>query len=169
MNPEKTIVFKTDSGWVGVVSSDVGVKSLYLPRASRYEVETEIQTRHGVLHSDAKGNQDLKHRLIQYFTGEAVEFNDPVDLTDRSEFFRLVWGAVKSIPRGELRTYKEIAELICKPRSARAVGRALNANPVPIIVPCHRVVGSNGSLTGFASGIDLKKKMLCFEGHRFHQ
>ncbi|MCL0042882.1 methylated-DNA--[protein]-cysteine S-methyltransferase [Dehalococcoidia bacterium] len=169
MDPENFIVFKTASGWLGVVSGGIGVKSLYLPRASRYEVEAEVRRRYGALHLSTNENQDLKHRLIQYFGGEAVEFNDSVDLTHGSEFSRLVWETVRSIPRGETRTYKEIAELICNPRSARAVGGALNANPVPIIVPCHRVVGSNGSLTGFAGGIDLKKKMLRFEGHRFYK
>ena len=165
MKPEQFIVFETDFGWMGIVSSYMGVKSLYLPRASRYEIEDDIKRRYGSLNIDASSFQDLKRRLIRYFRGEAVEFNDPVDLTDGTEFSKLVWEAVKAIPRGEVRTYKEIAESICKPRSARAVGRALNANPVPIIVPCHRVIGSDGSLTGFADGLDLKQKMLLCEGY----
>ena len=168
MNPEKLIVFETDYGWIGIVSSDIGVKSLYLPRASRHEIESEVEHRYGSLRFDPSGFQDLKDRLIQYFRGEVVQFNDPVDLSDGTEFSRLVWKAVKAIPRGELRTYKEIAESISKPRASRAVGGALNANPVPIIVPCHRVIGSDGSLTGFASGLDLKQKMLLSEGHRLY-
>jgi methylated-DNA-[protein]-cysteine S-methyltransferase len=165
LNPERFIVFETDYGWIGIVSSHIGVKSLYLPRVSRCEIEDEVGRRYGSLQFDSIMFQDLKHRLIRYFRGEAVQFNDPVDLTDGTVFSRLVWEVVKVIPWGQLRTYKQIAESISKPRSARAVGQALNANPVPIIIPCHRVIGSDGSLTGFASGLDLKQKMLLSEGH----
>ena len=100
--------------------------------------------------------------LSEYFAGEKCEFTVPVYL--RGTGFELkVWNAVKRIPYGETRTYKDIAAEIGSPRAFRAVGNALSRNPVPILIPCHRVVRSNGKLGGYTAGIKVKKYLLELE------
>ncbi len=101
-------------------------------------------------------------QLDEYFSGARKEF-EAVLKPSGTEFQKLVWDAIREIPYGETRTYREIAEKIGKPRAYRAVGRAASKNPIAIIIPCHRVVGSDGSLTGYAGGADLKNHLLELE------
>ena len=81
-----------------------------------------------------------------------------------SEFQQSVWAALRNIPEGTTRTYQEIADAIGKPSAVRAVGSAIGRNPIPVVIPCHRVIGSNGSLTGFSGGLDKKTWLLRHEG-----
>jgi len=100
--------------------------------------------------------------LAEFFDGRRKTFD--VNLALRGTPFQLeVWRTLLRIPYGETRTYAEIAKSIGRPAATRAVGAANGANPIPIIVPCHRVIGSNGSLTGFGGGIDVKRWLLDFE------
>lgn len=101
-------------------------------------------------------------QLGAYFSGEARTFDVDLDLAG-TDFQRRVWHAVQSIPYGQTRTYAQIAQQIGSPGGSRAVGSAVGRNPVPIIVPCHRVVGSAGSLTGYIGGIDCKRRFLALE------
>lgn len=103
-------------------------------------------------------------QLNEYFSGERIEFDIPVE-PEGTDFQLKVWRALCSIPYGETRSYSGIAEAIGKPEAQRAVGMANNKNPIPIIIPCHRVIGKNGSLTGYAGGIEMKKKLLEAEKH----
>jgi methylated-DNA-[protein]-cysteine S-methyltransferase len=101
-------------------------------------------------------------QLEQYFAGERTEFD--LDLEPRgTPFERRVWDAVRAIPYGETASYADIARRIGRPGACRAVGRANGRNPLAVIVPCHRVVGSDGSLTGYAGGIDAKRVLLDLE------
>ena len=100
-----------------------------------------------------------------YFSGQKQRFSTPVDLRNLSEFTVRVLHEVRRIPFGELRSYGEIARRIGFPGASRAVGKALNRNPIPIIVPCHRVISHRRQLYGFSGGILLKQKLLCIEGH----
>lgn len=100
--------------------------------------------------------------LIDYIEGKRKDFTLPVDLYGTS-FQQSVWKALMEIPYGETVTYSYIAESIQKPKSVRAVGTAIGANPVLITVPCHRVIGKNGKLTGFRGGLDMKRKLLDLE------
>jgi len=101
-------------------------------------------------------------QLAEYFAGTRRQFDVPLAL--RGTPFQLeVWRALQQIPYGETRSYAEVARAIGRPTATRAVGAATGANPIPIIVPCHRVIGSNGSLTGFGSGIDVKRRLLDLE------
>lgn len=102
-------------------------------------------------------------QLTEYFAGERQAFNLPLN-AGGTIFQNEVWSALADIPFGELRSYSDIATAIGRPKAVRAVGAANGRNPLPIIVPCHRVIGSNGSLTGFAGGIPLKTKLLELEG-----
>jgi len=105
-------------------------------------------------------------QIGEFFAGRRKTFDVPLAL--RGTAFQLeVWRALLCIPYGETRSYAEIAKSIGRPTATRAVGAANGANPVPIIVPCHRVIGSNGSLTGFGGGIDVKRWLLNFEAGSF--
>lgn len=102
--------------------------------------------------------------LKEYFAGERKEFTVPVRLMG-TEFQKKVWAALAEIPYGGTVTYGEIAARIGKPKACRAVGTANHHNPVPIIVPCHRVIGAGGSLTGYGGGLEVKAYLLTLERH----
>ncbi len=101
--------------------------------------------------------------LLRYLEGRQRKFSVKLDLTGSSSFARKVWRAARKIPYGQVRTYGWIAERIGAPNSARAVGGALGKNPVPIFIPCHRVVGSHGWLGGFGAGVAVKENLLALE------
>lgn len=101
--------------------------------------------------------------FADYFAGDLQVFKTPIVLDDGTDFQKQVWQALIDVPYGELASYGDIAKAIDNPGASRAVGGANNANPIPIIVPCHRIIGSNKSLTGFGGGIDTKKYLLDLE------
>jgi len=108
----------------------------------------------------------LKHEidlLKAYFKGKQVDFDFPLDLSSGTTFQKTVWEKLREIPYGECRSYAWVAEQIGNPRAARAVGMANNKNPLPPVIPCHRVIGSDGSLTGYASGLYIKQYLLEME------
>jgi methylated-DNA-[protein]-cysteine S-methyltransferase len=107
-----------------------------------------------------------RRELDEYFDGRRREFDLPVDLTPVPAFQRLVLDELVRVPYGRLETYGGLAARVGRPRAARAVGGALNRNPVPIVVPCHRVVGAGGSLTGYGGGLERKEQLLELEGAR---
>ncbi|MEH6589933.1 MAG: methylated-DNA--[protein]-cysteine S-methyltransferase [Halioglobus sp.] len=102
-------------------------------------------------------------QLSEYFTGKRTVFDLPL-APQGTVFQQAVWKTLAAIPYGELRSYSDIAQQIGKPNAVRAVGAANGKNPLPIIVPCHRVIGRDGSLTGFAGGIEMKSQLLQMEG-----
>lgn len=104
----------------------------------------------------------VRSQLSQYLAGERREFDLPLRY-EGTEFRVLVWEGLRNIPYGETRTYGELAKLIGRPRAARAVGQACRHNPIALIIPCHRVIGSGGELTGFGGGTDTKKRLLELE------
>lgn len=114
---------------------------------------------------DVAAFPDAVEQLDAYFAGELTEFELHLDLVGTA-FQRKVWAALLTIPYGETRSYGEIARQIGSPGAFRAVGLANGHNPIGIIVPCHRVIGSNGSLTGYGGGIDRKRTLLEFEKSR---
>jgi methylated-DNA-[protein]-cysteine S-methyltransferase len=104
----------------------------------------------------------VREQLDAYFAGDLREFSVPL-APEGTAFQSDVWRALRDIPYGETTSYGEIAERIGNPKASRAVGAANGKNPIPIIVPCHRVIGSTGSMTGFGGGIPIKKKLLALE------
>ena len=112
---------------------------------------------------DSERTAEVRRQLEEYFAGERQTF----DLTispKGTAFERSVWSELSRIPYGATRSYAEIARAIGRPGAARAVGRANGANPIPIVVPCHRVIGADGSLTGFGGGLEVKSRLLEIEG-----
>ena len=107
--------------------------------------------------------REISGQLEAYFSGKLKSFDVKL-APEGTEFQKSVWKALCEIPYGETRTYGEIAKSIGNPKASRAVGLANNRNPIAIIVPCHRVIGANGKLTGYASGLDVKEFLLRLEG-----
>jgi len=105
----------------------------------------------------------IKKELKEYFEKGIDKFSQKIGFPKGTEFERKVWVALKEIPYGETRTYKWLAEKIGNPHATRAVGQALSRNPLPIILPCHRVIESDGSIGGYSSGIDIKRRLLDIE------
>ena len=106
---------------------------------------------------------ECARQLDAFFSGNRRDFDLPL-APGGTAFQQQVWRALADIPYGELRSYRDIARVIGRPKAMRAVGAANGRNPIPIVVPCHRVIGSNGSLTGFAGGLEAKRVLLALEG-----
>ncbi len=102
-------------------------------------------------------------QVLEYFAGERKEFDVAIDISHVTPFQQKILGELQAIPYGEVRTYKQLAEAIGNPKAARAVGSACNRNPIHLIIPCHRVIGANGALTGYAAGVEIKRQMLDIE------
>jgi methylated-DNA-[protein]-cysteine S-methyltransferase len=109
---------------------------------------------------------EARRELDEYFEGKRERFDLALDLSGSADFTQDVLTALGRVPFGEVTTYGRLATLVGRPRAARAVGTVMNRNPIPIVLPCHRVVGSTGSLVGYAGGLDRKEQLLKFEGAR---
>jgi methylated-DNA-[protein]-cysteine S-methyltransferase len=157
--------FKTSLGWIGVALTPQGFLRLSYPAAHMGRGLDAVAWSDGG--EPAEGDQRvlrLAQELEDFFQGRPVRFSIEADLSAGTPFQRRVWGTLLEIPWGETRTYRWIAGRLRRPRAARAVGAAVGANPIPFVVPCHRVVASNGSLCGFAGGLALKRRLLALEG-----
>lgn len=150
---------------MGMAVSERGLAGLTLPRQSEELAWSLLRTEHPRgIHAAENPWPELQEKLLAYLAGKRMDFSDvSLDLPHRPPFRRLVWDACARIPYGETRTYAGLAAEVGSPRAFRAVGGAMASNPIPIIVPCHRVVGSNGSLTGFGGGLEQKKRLLEME------
>ncbi len=112
---------------------------------------------------DRQRLEPYAQELREYFVGQRKQFSFPLDLRG-TPFQVAVWKGLASIPYGETRSYSEMALLVDKPRAVRAVGTANGANPIPVVLPCHRVIGKDGALRGFGGGLNLKEELLKIEG-----
>jgi len=150
-------------GQLGLVKSATGLVRIIIDTTKAAVLES-IHTVYPDAVESIETFGDLQSRLVRYLDGERVAFDDGIDLSALTGFRREVLEAARNIPYGEVRSYGWLAQQVGRPRAARAVGQALARNPVPIVVPCHRVVGSDGSLTGFGGGLELKRRLLEIEG-----
>ena len=159
----KYITFSTDMGWVGMLASAKGLLVTTLPQRSAQEACQLLGDSVSYATWSPHLFKDLMERLKVYFSGHRTTFPDKLDLSRATHFQREVWEITRLIPYGETRSYAWVAEQIKKPQAVRAVGQALGKNPLPIIVPCHRVVASNGKLGGFSGGVEMKRYLLSLE------
>ena len=159
----KYITFNSDGGWLGILGSAKGLLCVTLPQRSAQEAHQLLGDR--VNHAAWSPHlfDDLIQRLRIYFGAGKAVFPDELDLFGATAFQREVWGITRLIPYGEVRSYTRVAEQIGKPRAVRAVGQALARNPLPVIIPCHRVVASDGRLSGYSGGLEMKKYLLHLE------
>lgn len=109
--------------------------------------------------------EEIRIQLEEYFSQKRKVFDMELDMIG-TPFQKMVWNALLHIPYGEIRSYKEIAQIIGAPKAIRAIGGANNKNHIPIIVPCHRVIGSNGALVGYSCGVHIKQQLLELEGYQ---
>jgi methylated-DNA-[protein]-cysteine S-methyltransferase len=145
-----------------IIESPVGPLTLEADDEGLTRIEFGVEDRQSCLSGQARFLRDAVDQLDEFFNGQRKTFD--VKLALRGTPFQLeVWRELMRIPYGETRSYAQVAKAIGRPAAIRAVGAANGANPIPIIVPCHRVIGSNGSLTGFGGGIDVKRWLLDFE------
>jgi methylated-DNA-[protein]-cysteine S-methyltransferase len=159
--PEK--LYGSTVSWEGwtfrVLSSAGGLRWIELNPTTFEELGDRLHSR---ILPDDQPNASVLDQLHEYLRGERREFSIDLDLRG-TPFQRRVWGALVGIPYGQTVAYAEIAERIGNARALRAVGQAVGANPVPIVVPCHRVVGKDGHLVGFGGGLPLKERLLYLE------
>lgn len=151
-----------------IVVTEDGVADIgYLVNHSRDEIFAELEDR-GILATEGSSPvEPVRDQLREYFAHRRMDFTLPVDLFGVSPFTRDVLRATADVPFGEVRTYQGIASAIGRPSASRAVGNALGRNPVPVIVPCHRVVRSDGSMGWYTGGPHIKERLLDIEGVRF--
>lgn len=149
----KIIFYRTDMGTFKIAEDGIGI------------TELEIADEKLIQDVDTAETPLLKaaaEQLEEYLSGERKSFDLPLN-PKGTEFQKKVWNVLKTIPYGETRSYKQVAEAVGKPAAARAVGMANNRNPIMIVVPCHRVIGANGDLVGYGGGLDLKARLLKLE------
>jgi methylated-DNA-[protein]-cysteine S-methyltransferase len=164
-------LYETGLGFGAVIAGEHGIVEVILPFSG--ECGDLLIKRIGLLYPFAvNGNRvtgDAASSLQKYFAGERVGFDSPIDRSAFTPFQDEVYGEVSRIPYGCVKSYGEIAALMGRPKSARGVGAAMARNLLPIIIPCHRVVGSSGNLTGYSApgGVSSKKWLLLMEGVPF--
>ena len=107
--------------------------------------------------------ESVRKQLLQYFDGHRTEFSLPLDLRIGTGFQRKCWNVLTQIPYGETRSYLEVARAAGRPKASRAVGQANHRNPIPIVIPCHRVINADGHLGGYGGGLDVKEQLLSLE------
>jgi methylated-DNA-[protein]-cysteine S-methyltransferase len=145
-----TTTLETPIGTLRLVASERGLRSVSFPgRTPALEA----------VEGDSPALAEAARQLGEYFAGSRTAFTVPLDLVG-TPFQREAWRRLAEIPYGETVSYAEQARRLGRPRAFRAVGAANGSNPVPIVLPCHRVVGSDGSLTGFGGGLDVKRALL---------
>lgn len=150
---------KTPLGNLGLVSSSKGLVRIMFSPSDHQNILKNLKW----IESQT-ANEAVIAQLQEYFQGKRKEFSLPLDL--RGTPFQIkVWRALQKVRYGETATYGEIARKIGKPNAFRAVGNACGANPIPIVIPCHRIIGKNGDLTGFAGGLEIKRQLLEFEAN----
>lgn len=145
-------VYETTHGQFTIVCNDLAVVGIHFGN----------QLPDGCKDNKAELMDRTASELAEYFDGKRKHFDIPFALHG-TPFQKAVWDALCHIPYGETRSYKEIAAAVGNPKASRAVGMANNKNPIPLLVPCHRVIGASGLLVGYAGGLDLKKKLLKLE------
>ncbi len=159
------VVFRTKWGWFGLAGNDMGLSCSCLPHPSKAVVKAHLLK--GLKNPAFQKSflAPLQKQLTDYFSGRPIKFNAPLAHNHLSRFTKQVLGACAKIPRGTTITYSQLAARIGRPRAARTVGNALAANPIPLIIPCHRVIRSDGSIGRFSApgGSALKRKLIAFE------
>jgi methylated-DNA-[protein]-cysteine S-methyltransferase len=157
-------VFETDLGWVAVALSDAGLREITLPHKSRdaaFDTIAELGADKPATAAEARSVSALVKALV---AGQPHANGLPLDWSGITPFRREVMEECMRIPAGQTLTYGELAAKVGRPRSARAVGRVMATNPFPLLVPCHRVLGSDGTLHGYGGGLPMKAALLRAEG-----
>ncbi|MHB8926503.1 MAG: methylated-DNA--[protein]-cysteine S-methyltransferase [Bacillota bacterium] len=155
--------FDAGGGWQAAVRSGRGLRYLTLPRKGRREAVDEVRRLYPTATEDPGAFGDLVADLRRYFAGERVDLSRQATDLEVTVFQRRVLEACADIPYGSTNTYAELAATVGRPGAARAVGQVMAANPVPLVLPCHRVLATGGGLGGFGGGLPMKRWLLDME------
>ncbi len=160
-------IFETPHGWVGVLASEQGIRRTTLPEPTIDSCRDKLGEAIDGAEQTPGRFQDLRRKIERFLDGDDVDFGDvPIDVDDASPFLRAAWQACRTIPAGETRPYRWLASAAGRPNAPRAAGQAMARNRLPFLIPCHRVIASDGSLGGYGSGktrLELKKRLLDME------
>ena len=161
-----TCVFHTRWGWMGVSETTKGINAVVLPKVSRQAVLSELGFPSVELLAGRTSPRlrEAQAQLIGYLAGMRRSFDLPLDLSRGTSFQQKVWRTLRRISFGRLRSYQWVAVRVGGRQYARAVGNAVGANPMPVVIPCHRIVAQDMSLGGFSCGLPTKRKLLILEG-----
>jgi methylated-DNA-[protein]-cysteine S-methyltransferase len=161
----RVLIFKSAWGWMGASESEMGLTAIVLPQRSKAAVAT-------ALHADSTAGarsssvmlRETRRQLNEYLSGTRTSFELPLDLSQGTSFQRRVWNTLRAIPYGQLWSYRGLATRVGGVQYARAVGGAVGANPLPIVLPCHRVIAEDATIGGFSCGLPAKRRLLALEG-----
>lgn len=162
----RAMMFHSPWGWMGISESSKGIQAIVLPKRSKRAVESELRAQSDgpVQQGESARLEAARRQLLDYLAGRRNIFDVPLDLSRGTSFQRQVWRTLQRVPYGKLRSYQWIAARVGGRHYARAVGNAVGANPLPIVVPCHRIVAHDATLGGFSGGLSMKRKLLSLEG-----
>ena len=149
--------------YVKYTNTKIGNMAIIEENNSIIEIQMNKKIEEQISQKDTPLLKETEKQLLEYLEGKRKAFDVPLN-PKGTKFMKEVWTALQEIPYGQTRTYGQIAKRIGKPKAARAVGMANHRNPIPIITPCHRVIGSTGKLVGYALGMEMKEFLLTLEG-----
>jgi len=153
INMKNIFFYQTDLGEIGIAANGNAVTNLYLKKEN-IPRDTVVQ--------ETELIKEAARQLQDYLAGKLRDFNLPLAPAG-TEFMRRVWESLRAIPYGQTRSYQEVAQSVGNKKASRAVGLANNRNPIPIFIPCHRVIGANGKLVGYGGGLEIKAYLLDLE------
>ena len=163
MSPLRTLSIDSPLGPITLAASEQGLCGLWFD--GQKHAPTEAQRQHWQPDAQHPVLQSAAAQVLAYLGGQTLQWEGPLDLSAGTPFQQSVWQALMRIPSGQSQSYGELARQLARPQAVRAVGAAVGRNPVSIIVPCHRVLGAGGQLTGYAGGLWRKQALLQLEGH----
>lgn len=164
MDLVKYAFFESQIGTISLASRNKKIIALDIQSKNVYEVKKHLSSLYPDGHESELSFKTIKLLLHRYLKGKKVDFDVDIDISGESQFTQKVLRELKKIPYGEVRSYLWIGKQVGHVMGARAVGQAVKRNPIPIIIPCHRVIREDGSLGGFSLGIEIKKRLLAIEG-----
>ena len=159
--------FNTQIGWITAISSNSGIMKISLPERSSKISISQFKNEIDLYEFDSSKFKEITEKIQSYFEGHLIDFTDiAIDFSQMSNFQKITLNQCRRIKIGETKSYKWLAEKINKPKAYRAIGNALSKNPIPIIIPCHRIIYSNGNYGGYMGKmkkVSFKKKLLEIE------
>jgi len=164
MDEEHFVVYESSIGYIIIVIKNGKVVSLDVTDKGMYEARKMVLSFHPDATESMTPFKTIRTLLDRYLQGREVDFDVGVDISRLGSFTRKVLNELRKIPYGETRSYGWLAKKVGKPGAARAVGQALKRNPVPIIIPCHRIIRDDGTVGGFSMGVNIKERLLALEG-----
>ena len=164
MDEEHFVVYESSIGYIVIVTKNGKVVSLDVTDKGTYEARKMILSFHPDATESMTPFKTIRTLLDRYLQGREVDFDVEVNISHLGIFTQKVLNELRKVSWGEVRTYGWLAKKIGKPGAARAVGQALKRNPIPIIIPCHRIIRDDGTIGGFSMGVNIKERLLALEG-----